>query len=160
MEIANNWTIVVGAVSLISLMFYWSKQAYLDPIVDNEEHVKEKVKDDVGKKLRQFEEIVKEIGEEQFVDEIYDIIIFKKIVRDSKEIFRGKMVPVGVTICIISTILILIWESVNEYITIALLGIITILVYILIQFFNTMGKYENRLSKYLEGEDPTDILKG
>ena len=162
MEISNNWTIVIGVATIISLILHWSKQAYLDPIVSQEDSIKEKVRNDIFEKVETSEEIIKERGEEQFAEEIYDIILFRKNLRELKEIFRGKMVVTGILICVVAIILV----SISAYYTNNIIFmVVVLLVYILILavlsligLFLKMKKYERRLSRYLEGENPSDIL--
>ncbi len=70
MDIANNWTIIAGVATIVSMIFYWSKQAYLDPIVNREQEIKKKVRDDAIRKLNESQSIIEEKGEEQFVDDV------------------------------------------------------------------------------------------
>ena len=157
MEILNNWTIVVGAATIISLILYWTKQAYLDPIINKEEEIIKKVKDDINTKMDKSKEIIAERGEVFFVDEIYDIIEFRKNLRDLKETFRGKMVPSGITVCFMLIGLVSVWNY-NIFVTILIIYIEVLLLTILVGSFIKLRRYESEFSRYLEGEDPTKIF--
>ena len=155
MDVANNWTIVIGIATIISLILYWSKQAYVDPITEREDDIKKKVKEDISTKISEFKE---GIGEEQFVDEIYDIMLFRKNLRELKRTFRGLMIPIGLLICIISTILVSIWDFANINIKNFLFWTVIILTIYLIILFGNLRTFENQLSRFSEGENPSDIM--
>lgn len=137
------------------MILHWSKQTYLDPITKREEDIKKKVKEDISKKIAEFEE---EIGDEQFVDEIYDIMAFRKNLRESKIIFGGYMVPIAVLVCIISIVLVSIWDYGNNLANIILFDAVILLTLFLIGLFFKLRRFENQLSRFLEGESPSDIM--
>jgi len=160
MDIANNWTIVIGITTVISMTLYWSNQAYLSPIIKREEHIKNKVKDDINKKVKELGENIEIAEQEQeaLIEEIYDILEIKKVLRELKETFGRKMVPIGILICIFSIGLVSIWESYSSNIFNILFFITLFSILIFSDSFNKMRQFENHLSRYLEGEDPTDII--
>ncbi len=157
MEILNNWTIVVGVGTIVTLILYWSKEAYFDPVISREEDIKRKVEEDLTNKLRQYKEIIDEKGEEQFTDEIRDIIEFKKNLRDLKETFKGKMIPFGIGLCVLSIVLVSIWGF-NFGLSFIIGYAAFIVLVLVIVFFLKIKTYENQFSKYLDGENPTKIL--
>lgn len=157
MDILNNWTIVVGVGAIVTLILHWSKQAYFDPVINREEDTKRKVKEDLTKKLSKYKEIIDEKGEEQFTDEIRDIIEFRKNLRDLKETFNGKMIPFGIGLCLLSVVLVSIWGY--NFVLSFIIGYVVFIVLVLvIAFFFKIKTYENQFSKYLDGENPTKIL--
>lgn len=158
MDITNNWTIVVGIGAILSLVLYWSQEAYLKPIFNEEEKIKEKVRSDISKKLEVANDYVEKGEEERFVREIYDIIELKKDLRDLKEIFRGKMVPSSVAVAILTILMVTLWGLNNIFVDTILLYPLILLVTGLAVSFLKLRKYERRLSRYLEGEDPTVIF--
>ena len=159
MDTSNNWTIVIGVATLLSLIFYWSKQAYLDPIIKNENAIRNKVKQDISDQLEHYKEMVENVGEEKFVDDIYDIILMKKNIRYLKEAFESIIFP-GIILCIFAIIFVSIsnMDIIELNLIIIYVGILLFgkIIYLLRQ----MKRYQNQLSRYLEGEDPTEILFG
>lgn len=150
MDIANNWTIVIGIGTIISLALYWSQEAYLKPIVKDEEKIKQKVKSDISNTLEFADDYVERGEEEQFVDEIYDIIKLKRDLRDMKDVFRGKMVPIALILMIVTIGLVTLWELNNILVDVLLAYILILLIVSLITLFMRLRKYERNLSRYLE----------
>lgn len=155
MDIANNWTIVIGVATIVSMILLWSKQAYLDPIREREEDIIRKVKEDIKEKLTNSNKLIEEKGEEKFVDEIYDIIEFKKFFRELKESFGRRMIPSGIAICFLAAIFVSTWNFFPSNILLAYIMLFPI--FLIFTDFMKMRKYENFLSRYLEGEDPSSI---
>lgn len=160
MDIANNWTIVIGIATVISITLHWSNQTYLSPIIKREEHIKNKVKDDIDKKVKKLGENIEieEQEQEALIEEIYDILEIKKVLRELKEAFGRDMVPIGILICIFSIGLVSIWESYGSNFFGILLFSTLFSIVIFFNSFIKMRRFENHLSRYLEGEDPTDII--
>ena len=158
MDIANNWTIVIGIATVISMTLYWSNQAYRNPIIKREEDIKNKVKDDINIKIKNLDKDIEIQEQEALIVEIYDILELKENFRELKEAFGRKMVPVGILICILSIVLVSIWESNGSNLFIGLLFFTFMFTLIFFESFIKIRQYENHLSRYLEGEDPTDIM--
>jgi len=158
MDVANNWTIVVGIATIISMLFIWTTKTYLNPIRRRDEDIIEKVKEDLSKKLKESKKLISEIGEEKFVDEIYDIIEFRKRLRNLKEIFGNRIVPFGLLTCILVIILVSVWEYNIYWLDLIIFYILIALISLLIRDFLSMKKNENLISRYLEGENPTELL--
>lgn len=159
MEISNNWTIVIGVATIVSMILLWSKRTYLDPIFNKEESIIKKVKGDLKKKLSNHEDLISKVGEEKFVDEVYDIVEFRKMLRELKETFGRKMVPSGILLSIFSIVFVSIFQYNISWLNLLIGYLLISLSFFLIKGFLTMRNNENLLSRYWEGEDPTIILK-
>jgi len=149
---------VIGVATLISMLFLWTKQAYLDPIRKREEDIIKKVKKDLNDKLMDYKKLIEEIGEEKFADAIYDIIVFRKFLRELKETFGRRMIPMGLSICALAVTLVSVWDLNIEFLNNLIFVVAIVLSLVLISDFSRMRELENLLSKYLEGEDPAIIL--
>ena len=99
------------------------------------------------------------VGEEKFVDEVYDIVEFRKMLRELKETFGRKMVPSGILLSIFSIVFVSIFQYNISWLNLLIGYLLISLSFFLIKGFLTMRNNENLLSRYWEGEDPTIILK-
>jgi len=159
MDVANNWTIVIGMATLVSMVFLLSKKGYLDPIRQKELAIISKVKTDLSIKLEASKKVIEEKGEEKFVDEIYDIIQFRKVLRELKEIFGRRMIPMGLSACVITVLLVSLWQYHIAWLNGLIFYLGIILVAVVAGDFLRMRKNERLLSRYWEGEDPSRILR-
>lgn len=159
MDVSNNWTIVVGVATIISMIFLWSNTVYMENVRRKEEHIIRKVKADLSKKLKNSGARIRKIGEEQFVDEIYDIVAFKRLLRRIKDTFERNMIPSGIFICIFAVILVCVWQNTSLAWRAILIFVILLLFFMVLLFFHQIRKDSNLLERYTEGEDPTEILK-
>jgi len=157
MDITNNWTIVVGIATIISLIFYWSKLAYLDPVIDKEEDIKRKVSLELHTLLNNADDIIRKHGEIQFVDEIYDIIESRKKIHEIKFMFRSRMIPSGIGLCFLVIVLVTIWDY-NILLTFTVGYAAIILLLVVIFLFAQMRRYEINFTRYLERENSGNLL--
>ena len=68
------------------------------------------------------------------------------------------MVPIAVLVCIISIVLVSIWDYGNNLANIILFDAVILLTLFLIGLFFKLRRFENQLSRFLEGESPSDIM--
>jgi len=158
MDVANNWTIVIGTATIVSMILLWSKKAYLDPILKKEEIIIKKIKEDVRNKLTRFDKLIEKHGEEEFVYGVSYIIGLKADLRDLKNTF-GWMVPLGIILCFISVIIVSIWGFELFWLDFLVIYLGIIPFFIIIIFFFKMKFLEKKLSRYLEGETPSFIRR-
>lgn len=165
MDIANNWTIVIGVATLVSGVLFWSNNAYLKPILESQTSIIERVRKDLERKLKNNKDVIKSKGEEGFVEDISNIVSMKYFIRESKSRFRGRMVPLSLGMILLSVIFVSLYDYYSQIN--ALKGImnfiiiytaIILLVMIAIDFFK-IRKNERLLSRYSEGENPNKIIE-
>jgi hypothetical protein len=158
MNITNNWTIVIGVATVISTALYWTNKAYLDSILEMRRDIIERVRRDMTERLQNFHELISVEGEERFADEIYNIAKFKKFLREARREFNRQMLPRSLTIIVLSVLIVSFYETVDsDYILIMI--IVGILLFIQMIFsIHRLLNLEDFLSRYLEGEDPSEIL--
>lgn len=164
MDIANNWTIVVGMATIVSMVLLWSREAYLNPILENETHLFEKVRDDINNIISNSNDIISKNGEEALAEELYNLATLKKYIRRAKFIFRHKMIPTGIGIILFTVLLVSLWEFMDKHISILIINgfvayILLLLIVGLAATFKKMMRFENDVSRYLEGDNPSIIFE-
>jgi len=164
MDIANNWTIVVGIATIISMVLLWSKEAYLNPVLEHETNLVTKVRDDINNLISNSPSIISKNGEEKLAEDLYNLATLKKNIRHAKTVFRHKMIPMGIGIVLLTVFIISLWEfkDKNPFFTITIVLIAYILLLLVIALgsnFFRIARYENEISRYIEGDDPKLIFE-
>ncbi len=158
MEILNKWAIVVAVATLLSLLVHWCKISYFDPILELENKVKIKVKQNTTDKLRTYEEKIDTLDYEEFIDNISHEIEFQKMVRESKNIFRRQLIPACLFLALITFFAVVISDYVPDDIFIVIATIIVFTIFYLWGRYSELKTYEKSISEYIDGRDPTMIL--
>ena len=150
-----QWGLVPALGVLFGITITYSYNLYYKKILEKENEVKNKVRDDVTAKVRDFEQITSQNqqGEQEFANQISRIAKFKEIVKNSKTTFRRDII-ISAIITIISGITFIIWIDKRD--TIFVVGLIA-MGYNLISFNSLRVDYD-KLERFLSGEDPKNIL--
>lgn len=150
-----DWGLVPALGVLTTITLTSAYNLYYKKFIEKENQVKNKVRDDVTNKVNNFQQITSQNqqGEQEFANQISRIAKFKEIVKDSKQLFRRDII-ISAIITIISGIAYVIWIDKRD--TIFVVGLI-VLGYHLISFNSLRVNYD-KLERFLNGEDPKNIL--
>ena len=150
-----DWGLVPALGVLTTLTVTSAYSWYYKKILNIENDVKNKVRDDVTKKVNNFNEIASQNqqGEQEFANQISRIAKFKEIVNDSKNTFR-KHIAISAIILILSGIAFIVWTDKQDAVMVVGLGS---LAWHLMNWYSLMTNY-GKIERFMNGEEPKDIL--
>ena len=133
----------------------YSYNLFYKKILEKENEIKTKVRDDVTEKVNKFNEIASQNqkGEQEFANHIGRIAKFKEIVKDSKTSFRRDII-LSAIITILLGIVYIIWVDKRDALFVG--GVISLGYHLLV--FNSLRIDYDRLERFLNAEDPKTIL--
>src|SRR3989344_2952017 len=105
-----QWGLVPALGVLFGISLTYSYNLFYKKILEKENEIKAKVRDNVTEKVNKFQEITSQNqqGEQEFANQIGRIAKFKEIVKDSKTAFRRDIV-LSAIITILLGIAYIIW---------------------------------------------------
>ena len=150
-----QWGLVPALGVLFGISLTYSYNLFYKKILEKENDIKTKVRDDVTEKVNKFNEIASQNqqGEQEFANHIGRIAKFKEIVKDSKTSFRRDII-LSAIITILLGIVYIIWVDKRDALFVG--GVISLGYHLL--SFNSLRMDYDRLERFLNGEDPKIIL--
>ncbi len=156
MEIHGDWTPILALATILSVILLWTHHIYVVNLEKNKKRVQEKVKEDVRNLINDNNLLIKEYGEEEFAQFLYDTTEFKVLTKGFVPDFE-KMFSYGIAILIFSSIWIFL-GMIHIFIPIACIYSLLICIFVFGRaMYRIRGTY-NKTERYLDGEKAWDIL--
>ncbi len=90
-DLLAQWELIVGLGVLFTLSMTYAYKVFYMSIVNNENNVKNKVREDISAKVKSFDKIVSKQGDLEFATQVAMIAKFNEIVTSSKSIFEREL---------------------------------------------------------------------
>ena len=151
----SQWGIVPALGVLITLTLTLSHKIYYGKILEKEDTIKNKIRDDVLEEVKNFNKKSKNeaISEKEFSERIKRIVKFNEILEESKSLFNKNLV-VSAVLLVLLGIIFVVWTDKKD--TLLMLGII-ILGYHLFSW-NSLRTNYSLLERFRCGENTKEIL--
>ncbi len=153
-DLLAQWELIVGLGVLFTLSMTYAYKVFYMSIVNNENNVKNKVREDISAKVKSFDKIVSKQGDLEFATQVAMIAKFNEIVTSSKSIFERELLFSAVGV-ILAGLFFVVWSENRS--TIFVIGAVVLGFHLL--SLNTLRERHEKVGKFLNNENLRDILK-
>jgi len=152
---AAQWGLVPALGVLLSITITLSYHLFYNKLLEKENSINSKVRSDLTKKVKLFNQITTKNtqGEEEFAEHIENVVEFKEILKESKDLFRENIL-ISALFVVLLGIIFIVWDQRRDIVL--FVGSVILIAHF--YAWNQLRQNYNKLENYLNGGDPKKIL--